>query len=697
MLHTDSFNLKRVPLIFLLIFGVCWKHCAAQVNREEENEPPDGHGGGAFFALRSCHRLLHGGDSGEFFSPDYLCSNPSLWCNWTVRVDPGKRIHLHLEDLTPDDTCHLKQDEIHVDDPAARSGGHKVLQKCWREAKYTSSSDTLQVVLLIGGWPHLPYRGFYGRYQAFGPPVMYNPQDVSESEPGLAPELDGEQMESDSSEHPPTAHSDVFDYYDSAMTAELPWGPEGPEEAADTDAEFGENLHPASGNYSHVNPSLAEPTAPSSTQGTSRWGRGVAHTPSGLSDSAVHPESPQQQLQEDDRQNRELKPTDRSDRSGAAVRRNVEEASARPEDDRDEQNRSEVVKPAAGSDGENRTEVGEASDQRPSSSEGPEPGETEQTHPHPNMVEPLSDHRGNLNVKNHSEIPHLPGDHLFEAAVEVNFSQDLEEPWDNLARSLLLSVKASISEQLEALHTPLSMSSKRIKRLNAGVLYILWLQIGQGPGSQQVHRAVHAAMQGLIATSVGLRGTHSKAVIVSVSTADVNECGTQLVLCDVNAECVNQFGSYSCRCRPGFLDRSRLGSGGTVCMDVAAAGCGSGLSAETKGIYVLFFLLSSLILMLLVAAGTLYRRHHRGMFLVRCHSSSSVSPPDPNNNQHHHHDGYSSPHDSDLPPPPPPARGPREGWPQVKERCPAMDLPLLRFSPLLPPDGYLEPREGGKM
>ncbi|XP_023257627.1 uncharacterized protein LOC111651810 [Seriola lalandi dorsalis] len=385
----------------------------------------DGHGGGgggAFFALRSCHRLLHGDDSGEFFSPDYLCSNPSLWCNWTVQVDPGKRIHLHLEDLTPDDACHLKQDEIHVDDPAARSGGHKVLQKCWREAKYTSSSDTLQVVLLIGGWPHLPYRGFYGRYHAFGPPVMYNPQDVSESEPGLAPELDGEQMESDSSEHPPTAHSDVFDYYDSAMTAELPWGPEGPEEAADTDAE-----------------------------------------------------------------------------------------------------------------------------------------------------------------------------------------------------------------------------------------------------------------------------------IVSVSTADVNECGTQLVLCDVNADCVNQFGSYSCRCRPGFLDQSRLGSGGTVCMDVAAAGCGSGLSAETKGIYVLFFLLSSFILMLLAAAGALYRRHHRGMFLVRCHSSSSVSPPDPNNNQHHHHDGYSSPHDADLPPPPLPARGPREGWPQVKERCPAMDLPLLRFSPLLPPDGYLEPREGGKM
>lgn len=127
------------------------------------------------------------------------------------------------------------------------------------------------------------------------------------------------------------------------------------------------------------------------------------------------------------------------------------------------------------------------------------------------------------------------------------------------------------------------------------------------------------------------------------------------------------------------------------------AGCSSGLSAESKGVYVLFFLLSSLILMLLAAAALLYHRHHRGAFLVRCHSDCSMSPPDLNNNNHHHDDIYSTPADSDLPPPPPPVRGFREDWPQIKERRPAMDLPLLRFSPLLPPDGYREPQEGGKM
>ncbi|XP_034998165.1 uncharacterized protein zgc:66455 [Hippoglossus stenolepis] len=710
--------------IVLLLLAASWRRCAAQVNREEEIKPPDGHRGhdDAFFALQSCHQLLRS-DTGEFFSPDYLCSNPSLWCNWTIQVDPGKRIHLHLEDLTPDDVCHLKQDQIHVDEPLGRFGVHKILQKCWREAKYTTTSNTLNVVLLIGAWPDSPYRGFYGRFQAFGPPVIYNPQDGftvgdETSEPALGPVdvtdfgMNGEQPEPNF--HPSPVNIDpLYDYYDqhSVMMAEQLWQPE---EAADTDAEVSENLHPSLGNYSHMYPLTAVPTAPASTQGTSRSGRDAAPTASSHSDSPVDPVTPQQHHTQNHQ----------NDRIPAAVRRNAEEASTvpedvagpekastlpeealilpeealilpeeastGPEDESGSHGRSEEEESAAGSeqaaDSENRPKVSEASDQHPSASE------TEQTHPHPNMVEPLSDHRGNMKVRNHSDVPHLPGGHLLEVAVEVNFRQEVDESWDNVAASLLLSVKTLISERLETLHT--SLLPKRIKRLSAGVVFILWLQTRQGPGSDHVHRVVDAAIQSLIDASVGRRGIHRKAVIMSVSTADVNECGTQLMLCDVNAECENRFGSYSCGCRPGFLDKSRLGSGGTVCVDVAAAGCSQGLSAETKGVYVLFFLLSSLILMLLVAAGMLYRRHHQGTFLVHCHSSS-ISPPDPNNNRHHH-DGYSS--DSDMPPPPPPPRAaPREGWPQVKELCPTVDLPLLRFSPLLPPDVYLEPRHGGKM
>lgn len=33
----------------------------------------------------------------------------------------------------------------------------------------------MEVVLLIGSRPGAPYRGFHGRYQSFGPLVVYNP------------------------------------------------------------------------------------------------------------------------------------------------------------------------------------------------------------------------------------------------------------------------------------------------------------------------------------------------------------------------------------------------------------------------------------------------------------------------------------------------------------------------------------------
>ena len=117
------------------------------------------------------------GDSGEFFSPDYLCSNPPLWCNWTIQVPAGKRVHIQLEDFTLADSCHLKTDQIHLDEsPGAglsaavtgETGDHRILEKCWRKAEYTSHSSTVHVILLITRTPNPPLRGFYGRFKSLG-------------------------------------------------------------------------------------------------------------------------------------------------------------------------------------------------------------------------------------------------------------------------------------------------------------------------------------------------------------------------------------------------------------------------------------------------------------------------------------------------------------------------------------------------
>ncbi|XP_032372417.1 uncharacterized protein zgc:66455 [Etheostoma spectabile] len=690
------------------------------------HEPRDN--GSAFFALRSCQQLLQS-DAGEFFSPDYLCSNPPLWCNWTIQVDPAKRIHLHLEDLTPSDACHLKEDQVHLDEPVGHLNAHKVLQKCWREAKYTSLSNIVYVVQLIGGWPSSPYRGFHGRYQAFGPPVVYNPQEglphrKSKPSPGILDfnELvNGEQEESEHSS--PTSSDLTYDYFSQSSDGG------DPEEAADPEAD--ENHHPVSENWYTA--------VPASTQGSFRSGRGATKTSSRHSDSAVSPASSQQQgggprprgagspaanvaearlseeearlserlSEEEERLSEETRLSERlSEEEERLSERLSEEEERLSEEARLSERLSEEEERLLSerlserlSEEEARLSEEEISNRLPFPSEAAEPAQTEPTLSHPNMVEPLSDHRGHVNVRNRSEVPHLPGgeyrtdddqlhrnvkDRLFEVTVEVTFLPGVKESWHNVFLSLLRSVKHLISKQLRRLHTPLSMNTKRLK-------------------SGHVNSNLH----GLAGAAVG--AGQWDAAISSVSVADVNECGTQMVLCDINADCVNRFGSYSCRCRPGFRDESRLGSGGTACVDEAAAGCGSAQSPEAKGVYVLFFLLSSLLLLLLAAAALLYHRHRHGAFLLGCHGNGSINNNNNNHNNHHHSrhhhnhrhqhdddDAYSSPPDSDLPPPPPPARSFREGWLPAKERPPTLDLQLLRFSQLLLPDAYAEPQEGGK-
>lgn len=131
----------------------------------------------AFYALRSCHQILHG-DRGEFFSPDYLCSNPALWCNWTIQVQPGKRVQVYLEDLTPEHVCHLKTDQIHLDESPVSAGERRILERCWRSSVYTSVSNTVHVVQLIRPNLNPPHRGFYGAYQAFGLPETPGKDEV---------------------------------------------------------------------------------------------------------------------------------------------------------------------------------------------------------------------------------------------------------------------------------------------------------------------------------------------------------------------------------------------------------------------------------------------------------------------------------------------------------------------------------------
>ncbi|XP_055013881.1 uncharacterized protein zgc:66455 isoform X2 [Boleophthalmus pectinirostris] len=556
-------------VIFLITFGL--QLCHAQISNEEDTGPSSADHSTAFFALRSCHQVL-GGESGLFFSPDYLCSNPPLWCNWTIQVHPGKRIHLQLNDLTPDDDCLWRRDQIHIDEPESQSQKHSVLQKCWREATYTSSSNTVHVVLLIEGSPTPTYRGFHGQYQAFGPPQIYNPQDPAHS--------------------PIESSENISDYS---------------EETVETNSQTEDRT-----NDDEVNV-----------------------TDEALSDSEI----PVYATEWSPDPQQEHRP---SPRVFTAIRRDVETNRAMDQSDQSDQSEEETISEA--DDGI----LEELEEELNKNWEVDSETVLEKT------ALPF-DHRAETGAHAKYHSLHLPGDLLFEVSVEVNVSRD-SEPWNDVARTLLLSTQNLIKNQLKPTFVSRSISSKRIKRLNAGVLFILWLQMGPRTSGHHAHEEVHSDLLKLIGSRLGLKPTQEDSVVMSLSTADVNECHTQLMACDPNADCVNHFGSYSCLCRTGFQDRSRSGTG-TVCVGTTNTDCSPALSSEAKAVYILFFLLSTLVLSLLVLIGLFYHRHRRGHFLV--------PPSDPNNNSNGNHD------DIDLPPPPPP-------------RCPPVDLQLLRYNTILP-------------
>ncbi|NXH37616.1 AGRE2 protein, partial [Dicaeum eximium] len=78
---------------------------------------------------------------------------------------------------------------------------------------------------------------------------------------------------------------------------------------------------------------------------------------------------------------------------------------------------------------------------------------------------------------------------------------------------------------------------------------------------------LHSRLQELLGTSGGVE----KLQLVSLLVEDVNECQAGLGLCGDEAECFNGVGTYLCRCKKGFEDRSPSKSG-TLCIRTPRAG-----------------------------------------------------------------------------------------------------------------------------
>ncbi|KAL4639939.1 hypothetical protein GN956_G12062 [Arapaima gigas] len=711
MAHTGFLFARALPITFWIFSASCnilWENDGATDKQPEDSR---GEGGYAFFALRSCHLELHG-DGGQFFSPDYLCSSPPLWCNWTVQVDPGKRIRLQLEDFTPADACQLKNDQLHLDESPG-SGRHRILERCWERAEYTTESNTLHVVLLIGKDPRPPYRGFHGHYYALPPSRKGKPKDkhkftgnLSDKDKKMVTNLlvttipltlslerdfglptsnpvtggpqtsDGVVFGSQSSD---TKNVDIRNTVGSVAM----WNSEEKQNGVENfSIRVGDLVNHHDGNSVKKSPSNE------TEELDSRHTASVVLNP--------YRERPMSEDGSTAVQHSQLGPPQWAWSPGDL--RNVEMGSwslRTLNDEWDDQLSSEFsVHHSTSAPVQPWLESGETG--------GIEMVKTRvTTHAgyHTKTAEPMKESSQSQRYsRNASHLVHLPGDYLFEVAVEVYANVGKVHNWDHFMKSLRMSVETMVRDELRFGQLK-DVSFDRVKklyvcRLHAGVLFILWLQFTEGSEGEQTYRALSSALKRLLrkAVKLGSNKQFNTTFVASISTEDVNECETQLVLCHMHADCVNQFGSYTCHCRPGFKDASRLLSRGPVCVDVEG-------SAQTvspmllQGLYALCFLLGLFLLVLLCIVAVMYRRHHHGMFLVPCQNHSYVGGGAGNNS--------SCSGGSHLSPPPPPVPRPGDGWGSgsSSDSFPSGSLPLLKFSRLFPSEGARsrEQEEGIKL
>ncbi|XP_041108933.1 uncharacterized protein LOC121317261 [Polyodon spathula] len=219
--------------------------------------------------------------------------------------------------------------------------------------------------------------------------------------------------------------------------------------------------------------------------------------------------------------------------------------------------------------------------------------------------------------RNVTLLAHFPGEYLFEVSIEMQINLTGRENLKDLERTLLTLLENLIKDDLKHLHPPKSITLKRVKRLKSGLVYILWLHFGFG--ERTMHMSIQSCLQRLVNRPVVELETKN-ALVSSVSTEDVNECSTEMLLCDAHADCFNEFGTYTCRCQEGFEDRSRAGSGGTICVNVAGSKSPTLLETLTGFGFVLIVFL----LFFMVVVAVVYKRQQQGTFVVHCENLESA-------------------------------------------------------------------------
>ncbi|KAM9155522.1 uncharacterized protein ACDP82_003986 isoform 2-T2 [Pangshura tecta] len=167
------------------------------------------------------------------------------------------------------------------------------------------------------------------------------------------------------------------------------------------------------------------------------------------------------------------------------------------------------------------------------------------------------------------ESQHNPGDVLFEVTSEIEHEGWIPRNGDELKKALMESIKLHIQKNLKLLVSKVNeIKLKEIKRTNdLKPTFVFWLHLK--PEEKNLSVLLHSQLNDLIGKSMGAE----KLQMALLSVRDVNECDSGLGMCGDEADCLNEDGTYLCRCKKEYEDRSPTKSG-TLCIRIPQSGIG---------------------------------------------------------------------------------------------------------------------------
>nr|XP_020646288.1 uncharacterized protein LOC110077512 isoform X2 [Pogona vitticeps] len=218
---------------------------------------------------------------------------------------------------------------------------------------------------------------------------------------------------------------------------------------------------------------------------------------------------------------------------------------------------------------------------------------------------------------------HNPGDLLFEIVLGIERKEWIPPIGSNQEKALIEFIKRQVQGKVRPFSNQVKeIKLKEIKRrsetsfdrqTDPDLMLMFWLHLT--PKKKNVSYLVRSQLENLSSTSMEF------GKVQTVLVTDVNECSSGIGLCGDEAICLNGYGTYLCKCKEDYEDRSETKSG-TLCIRSPRSGLGSLYTYTEILVGTTVFFISALVVVISVLCTIIKKRHTKKGF----HFQEAASP-----------------------------------------------------------------------